>query len=141
MLISNYSSHSSSQDTLDPALRVSTERRLASLQQDLAIAQSRTTEKEFGKKYHMVKFFGECRLVNMLMFGPTVRPPRTFKLAARGRTVSDICEFCLPSLTSNHYLYRPQETPPYHSSRSTSTRRTLLVLLISSRPRDGAMAS
>jgi hypothetical protein len=47
------------QDNLQPGLRIQTQRRLASLENDLARAERRTVEKKNGGKYHMVKFFGE----------------------------------------------------------------------------------
>ena len=48
------------QPDLEPGLKVQTERRLESLQADLARAERRDTEKKIGAKYHMVKFFGAC---------------------------------------------------------------------------------
>lgn len=42
------------QDTLEPALRISTERRLVSLEADLATAQRREVEKKNGARYHQV---------------------------------------------------------------------------------------
>lgn len=42
------------QDNLAPALRVQTERRLTSLQADLAKAEHRTVERKNGERYHMV---------------------------------------------------------------------------------------
>lgn len=36
-----------------------TERRLAALKADLAKVEQSKVEQKFGKKYHMVKFFGE----------------------------------------------------------------------------------
>jgi uncharacterized protein YkuJ len=47
------------QDTLEPGLRISTERRLISLEADLANALKRDVEKKNGSKYHQVKFFGK----------------------------------------------------------------------------------
>lgn len=44
-----------SKDNLEPALRVQTERRLTSLQADLAKAEHRTVERKNGEKYHMVR--------------------------------------------------------------------------------------
>lgn len=44
------------QDTLDPQLRIQTERRLASLNADLAKAQTRGVEQKNGEKYHMVRY-------------------------------------------------------------------------------------
>ena len=40
-------------------MRISTERRLISLEADLANAHKRDVEKKNGSKYHQVKFFGE----------------------------------------------------------------------------------
>ncbi|WVQ85053.1 hypothetical protein IAT38_007217 [Cryptococcus sp. DSM 104549] len=48
-------------DNLEPGLRVSTQRRLTSLEADLAAAERREVEKKNGQKYHMVKFFGRHR--------------------------------------------------------------------------------
>jgi hypothetical protein len=42
------------QENLAPALRVQTERRLTSLQADLAKAEHRTVERKNGERYHMV---------------------------------------------------------------------------------------
>ncbi|KAJ9121528.1 hypothetical protein QFC22_002146 [Naganishia vaughanmartiniae] len=44
-----------SKDNLAPALRVQTERRLTSLQADLAKAENRTVERKNGERYHMRK--------------------------------------------------------------------------------------
>ncbi|KAJ9119825.1 hypothetical protein QFC24_005538 [Naganishia onofrii] len=44
-----------SKDNLAPALRVQTERRLTSLQADLAKAENRTVERKNGERYHMVR--------------------------------------------------------------------------------------
>lgn len=43
-------------ENLAPALRVQTERRLTSLQADLAKAEHRTVERKNGERYHMVRF-------------------------------------------------------------------------------------
>ncbi|ORY25952.1 hypothetical protein BCR39DRAFT_542702 [Naematelia encephala] len=53
-------------DTLDPGLRVQTERRLKSLEADLARAERRGVEKKNGEKYHMVKFFERQKLVRLI---------------------------------------------------------------------------
>ena len=47
------------QDNLQPGLRIQTQRRLTSLENDLGKAERRNVEKKNGGKYHMVKFFGE----------------------------------------------------------------------------------
>ncbi|KAL7420746.1 18S rRNA maturation protein [Cryptotrichosporon argae] len=44
-------------DTLEPALRIATQRRLAALEADLARAGARDVAKRNGAKYHAVKFF------------------------------------------------------------------------------------
>lgn len=46
------------QDNLEPGLRISTQRRLTSLEADLARAEQRDVAKKNGGKYHMIKFFG-----------------------------------------------------------------------------------
>jgi hypothetical protein len=47
------------QENLEPGLRITTERRLVSLEADLANALKRDVEKKNGAKYHQVKFFGK----------------------------------------------------------------------------------
>lgn len=47
------------QDSLAADVRVETERRLASLESDLAAAESARLEKTLSTRYHKVKFFGE----------------------------------------------------------------------------------
>lgn len=46
-------------DNLAPDIRVSTERRLKSLENDLEVAERKRKEKELATRYHKVKFFGE----------------------------------------------------------------------------------
>lgn len=58
-------------DTLEPGLRVQTERRLVSLKADLAKAENGKVEQKYGKKYHMLKFFGECQS-DQLTSGPPI---------------------------------------------------------------------
>ncbi|WWC70914.1 uncharacterized protein I206_104866 [Kwoniella pini CBS 10737] len=53
-------------DTLEPGLRVQTQRRLTSLEADLANALKRDVEKKNGAKYHMVKFFERQKLVRII---------------------------------------------------------------------------
>ncbi|WWC88642.1 uncharacterized protein L201_003555 [Kwoniella dendrophila CBS 6074] len=53
-------------DTLEPGLRVQTQRRLTSLENDLATALKRDVEKKNGAKYHMVKFFERQKLLRII---------------------------------------------------------------------------
>ncbi|WVW84876.1 hypothetical protein I302_106911 [Kwoniella bestiolae CBS 10118] len=53
-------------DTLEPGLRVQTQRRLTSLEADLANAMKRDVEKKNGAKYHMVKFFERQKLLRII---------------------------------------------------------------------------
>ncbi|WRT67951.1 uncharacterized protein IL334_004925 [Kwoniella shivajii] len=53
-------------ETLEPGLRVQTQRRLTSLEADLASALKRDVEKKNGAKYHMVKFFERQKLVRII---------------------------------------------------------------------------
>ncbi|OCF57079.1 hypothetical protein L486_05938 [Kwoniella mangroviensis CBS 10435] len=53
-------------DTLEPGLRVQTQRRLTSLEADLANATKRDVEKKNGAKYHMVKFFERQKLLRII---------------------------------------------------------------------------
>ncbi|WVR06495.1 hypothetical protein IAU60_003526 [Kwoniella sp. DSM 27419] len=53
-------------DTLEPGLRVQTQRRLTSLEADLAAAEQREVEKKNGAKYHMVKFFDRQKLLRLV---------------------------------------------------------------------------
>ncbi|ODN93421.1 rRNA-processing protein EFG1 [Cryptococcus wingfieldii CBS 7118] len=53
-------------DNLDPGLRVNTQRRLASLEADLAAAERRELEKKNGAKYHKVKFFERQKLLRLI---------------------------------------------------------------------------
>ncbi|KAJ9096021.1 hypothetical protein QFC21_005385 [Naganishia friedmannii] len=55
-----------SKDNLAPALRVQTERRLTSLQADLAKAENRTVERKNGERYHMVKFFERKKILRII---------------------------------------------------------------------------
>jgi hypothetical protein len=47
-----------SRDDIKPDVRIQTERRLKSLEADLARAQTAAKERQYATKYHMVKFFG-----------------------------------------------------------------------------------
>ncbi|WVQ96505.1 hypothetical protein IAU59_003610 [Kwoniella sp. CBS 9459] len=53
-------------DNLEPGLRVQTQRRLTSLEADLANAEKREVEKKNGAKYHMVKFFDRQKLLRII---------------------------------------------------------------------------
>ncbi|KIR38470.1 rRNA-processing protein EFG1 [Cryptococcus deuterogattii 99/473] len=53
-------------ENLEPGLRVSTQRRLTSLEADLAAAERRELEKKNGAKYHKVKFFERQKLVRLI---------------------------------------------------------------------------
>ncbi|OXG26364.1 rRNA-processing protein EFG1 [Cryptococcus neoformans Bt120] len=53
-------------ENLEPGLRVSTQRRLTSLEADLAAAERREVEKKNGAKYHKVKFFERQKLVRLI---------------------------------------------------------------------------
>ncbi|CAK9780508.1 hypothetical protein CC85DRAFT_283429 [Cutaneotrichosporon oleaginosum] len=49
-------------ENLEPSLRISTQRRVAALEADLAAAEKRDVEKKNGAKYHAVKFFERQKL-------------------------------------------------------------------------------
>ncbi|ORX37241.1 hypothetical protein BD324DRAFT_625387 [Kockovaella imperatae] len=53
-------------DTLEPGFKIATQRRLASLQADLAKAELREVEKKNGGKYHMVKFFERQKATRLI---------------------------------------------------------------------------
>ncbi|WVO18101.1 hypothetical protein L204_105803 [Cryptococcus depauperatus] len=55
-----------SKDNLDPALRIQTQRRLTSLESDLAAAQRRNIERTNGARYHKVKFFERQKLLRII---------------------------------------------------------------------------
>ncbi|WWD18649.1 hypothetical protein CI109_103102 [Kwoniella shandongensis] len=52
-------------ETLEPGLRIATQRRLTSLEADLAAAERREVEKKNGAKYHKVKFFERQKLLRL----------------------------------------------------------------------------
>ncbi|GMK53452.1 hypothetical protein CspeluHIS016_0100380 [Cutaneotrichosporon spelunceum] len=49
-------------ETLEPSLRIATQRRVAALEADLAAAERRDVEKKNGAKYHAIKFFERQKL-------------------------------------------------------------------------------
>ncbi|KAK8858754.1 hypothetical protein IAR55_002983 [Kwoniella newhampshirensis] len=53
-------------ETLEPGLRIATQRRLTSLEADLAAAEKREVEKKNGAKYHKVKFFERQKLIRLI---------------------------------------------------------------------------
>ncbi|KAK4688117.1 hypothetical protein P7C73_g2000, partial [Tremellales sp. Uapishka_1] len=53
-------------ESLEPSLRVSTQRRLTALEADLAQASKREVEKKNGAKYHMVKFYEKQKLLRLI---------------------------------------------------------------------------
>lgn len=91
------------QDTLAPNVRVQTERRLKSLEGDLARAELASKERTMAVKYHRVKFFGAS-----LSFDRT--PSRCLTLF--------VCEF----------LVRPSKTNPQDSANQKTTVRSLAHL-------------
>lgn len=50
------------QDNLEPGVRITTERRIAGLEQQLSSAEVSQKERKYASKYHMVKFFGTFSL-------------------------------------------------------------------------------
>ncbi len=55
MIRSDSNGLTTSQDDLEPGLKVQTERRLASLLADLDKAEQRDVQKKMGARYHMVR--------------------------------------------------------------------------------------
>ncbi|EJT49005.1 hypothetical protein A1Q1_01916 [Trichosporon asahii var. asahii CBS 2479] len=53
-------------DKLDSGIKVATERRIKSLENDLRLAERRGVEKKNGQKYHAVKFFERQKLLRFI---------------------------------------------------------------------------
>jgi uncharacterized protein YkuJ len=70
-------------DTLEPGLRISTERRLVSLEADLANAQKRDVEKKNGSKYHQVKFFGESLSIGLILIADLLERQKLLRIIKR----------------------------------------------------------